>query len=199
MASQKETVERRKHKRFKVPIGSFVVLGPHSGMVGRIIDISMGGLAFRHVDKEEPPDGFDELDVFHENDFRVKHVPCESISHIETYESPFGSFTIRESALRFGDMTPYQMFQLEQFIHNYTIWGWFEPTSDLSENMAGIEDGKCYKKRIEGLCRAEDIGLDSFVQCLEENPHECPHSTLLYGAHYCKHPLRVDIAKKLKK
>ncbi len=126
MGSIKEPVERRKHKRFEVPIGAFVVLGPHSTMVGRIIDISMGGLTFRHVDKEEPSGGLHELDVFHENDFCLKHVPCETVSDLETYESPFGSFIIRESAVQFRDLTPRQMSQLEHFIHNHTIRGWFE-------------------------------------------------------------------------
>ena len=126
MGSIKEPVERRKHKRFEVPIGAFVVLGPHSTMVGRIIDISMGGLTFRHVDKEEPSGGLYELDVFHENDFCLKHVPCENVSDLETYESPFGSFIIRESAVQFRDLTPRQMSQLEYFIHNHTIRGWFE-------------------------------------------------------------------------
>jgi hypothetical protein len=127
MGSIKEPVERRKHKRFEVPIGAFVVLGPQSTLVGRIIDISMGGLAFRHVDKENPPGGLDELDVFIiEDDFCLKHVPCETVSDLETYESPFGSFIIRESAVQFRDLTPRQMSQLEHFIHNHTIRGWFE-------------------------------------------------------------------------
>jgi hypothetical protein len=127
MTNTKEAVERRKHERFEVPIGAFVVLGPHSTQVGRIIDISMGGLAFRHVDKEQPSDALHELDVFHiENDFCLKHLPCETVSALETYESPFGSFVIRESAVQFGDLTSDQRSQLEYFIRNLTIRGWFD-------------------------------------------------------------------------
>lgn len=54
MYTRKELVERRKHKRFQVPFGAFAVLGPHSTKVGRIMDISMGGLTFRHIDRKEP-------------------------------------------------------------------------------------------------------------------------------------------------
>jgi hypothetical protein len=124
MISDKEAVDRRKHRRFEVPIGAFVVLGPHSTQVGRIIDISMGGLAFRHVDKEQSSDALHELDVFHiQNDFSLKHLPCQMVSELETYESPFGSFVIRESAVQFGDLSPDQRSQLEYFIRNLTTRG----------------------------------------------------------------------------
>ena len=199
MASNKEPVERRKHKRFEVPIGSFVVLGPHSTTVGRIIDISMGGLAFRHVDEVESSEALHELDVFHENDFSLRHVPCETISDLETYESPFGSFIIRESTVEFGDMTPHQMLHLQRFIQKHTIRGWFEPPSNLSKIRRGSQGVTCHKQRIEDFCKARDVGLETFVECLEEDPFECPYSMLLDSVPYCKHPLRIDIAKKMKK
>jgi hypothetical protein len=199
MASKEEPVERRKHKRFEVPIGAFVVIGPHSSRVGRIIDISMGGLAFRHVDEVESSEELHELDVFHENDFCLRHVPCEAISDLETYESPFGSFIIRESAVQFGEMTPQRMLQLQRFIQKHTIRGWFEPPANLSKSRRGSQGVTCHKQRIVDFCKARDVGLETFVECLEEDPLECPYSMFLDSAHYCKHPLRIDIAKKMKK
>jgi hypothetical protein len=125
MNNTKELVDRRKHKRFEVPIGAFIVLGPHSSKVGRIIDISMGGIAFRHVDKEEPSNRLNQVDLFHiDSDFCLKNLPCETVSELETYESPFGSFIIREYAVQFRDLTPHQLSQLEYFIRSHTIRGW---------------------------------------------------------------------------
>jgi hypothetical protein len=46
-------VERRRHKRFQVPEGAQVSLRLPKTRMGQIIDISMGGLAYRYVD-----DGF---------------------------------------------------------------------------------------------------------------------------------------------
>jgi hypothetical protein len=50
----KERVERRKHQRFQVPSSAFAGIGSYFGKVGRILDLSMGGLAFRYIGLEEP-------------------------------------------------------------------------------------------------------------------------------------------------
>lgn len=119
-------VDRRKYERFDVPLGAFVVLGLRSMQVGRITDISFGGLAFQHVDKQVPTDPLHELDLLHvENSFCLKNVPCETISQPESCGSPFGSFIIRECAVQFGDLTADQMSGLEDFIRNHTIRRWF--------------------------------------------------------------------------
>lgn len=57
----------------------------------------------------------------------------------------------------------------------------------------------CYKSGFEILCKGKDIGLETFLECLEKNPDKCKFS-LSYGKVYlCKCPLRVYIAKELKK
>lgn len=63
MVSSKEQRERRKHKRFQIPKGAFVGLGPYFGKVGPIIDVSMSGLAFRYVGSAES-NGGSYLDMF---------------------------------------------------------------------------------------------------------------------------------------
>ena len=49
MSNKKKLVDRRKHKRFRVPESAFVTLRAHDVRVAQIIDISRGGLAFRYV------------------------------------------------------------------------------------------------------------------------------------------------------
>jgi len=46
--AQRVTVERRKHERFKVGGDVFAIFGEDSRAMGRIIDISKGGLAFNY-------------------------------------------------------------------------------------------------------------------------------------------------------
>jgi len=58
---------------------------------------------------------------------------------------------------------------------------------------------KCYTSGLKILCKAKDIGLESHLDCLEERPLECPFSVSFGGSYYCSCPLRVYIAKKLKK
>jgi hypothetical protein len=61
------------------------------------------------------------------------------------------------------------------------------------------KDFVCYKSGFENLCKAEDIWQDSFLKCLEDNPRECVFSISFGYAYYCKCPLRVYIAKTLRK
>jgi hypothetical protein len=57
----------------------------------------------------------------------------------------------------------------------------------------------CYTSGLKDLCRARDIGLDSFVACLKEDPLECKFSIMFGGISFCQCRLRVFIAKKLRK
>ncbi|MBW2174042.1 MAG: hypothetical protein JRF64_05250 [Deltaproteobacteria bacterium] len=73
---------------------------------------------------------------------------------------------------------------------------------ELQEIIGSItcsKDFKCYKSGFEVLCKARDVGLETFLECLEENPQECPFSKLLAAWYICKCPLRIYIAKELKK
>jgi hypothetical protein len=61
------------------------------------------------------------------------------------------------------------------------------------------EGCKCHEQGIEKLCKAKDLGLKSFVKCLEEKPFECTSSLTLQNSHYCYCPLRVYMVNKFKK
>lgn len=114
-------VERRKHERFKISIGVFVAFKPHDTRLGEIIDISMGGLAFRYLATKEPSNGSSKLRIFlTEGDSYVNEVLFETITDFGTYEIPFTSLTMRRSGVRFGNLTQEQMSQLKYFIHNHT-------------------------------------------------------------------------------
>jgi hypothetical protein len=58
------------------------------------------------------------------------------------------------------------------------------------------KDFACYTSGQERLCKAEDIGLESFLVCLERDPMECIFSIAYGSTHFCQCPLRVYIAKK---
>jgi hypothetical protein len=57
----------------------------------------------------------------------------------------------------------------------------------------------CYKSGFDRLCRAEDIGSESFLQCLEGNSSDCNFSLFQGGLYFCKCPLRIYIKKNLHK
>ena len=60
------------------------------------------------------------------------------------------------------------------------------------------KDFKCYESKFKELCEAKDIGLKSFLLCLEET-RDCNFSVYFIDEYLCKCPLRVFIAKELKK
>ena len=72
----------------------------------------------------------------------------------------------------------------------------------IEEIIGGMKcprDFKCYESGFKDLCKAEDIGLESFLKCLEENPLECTFAFSFGYSHLCKCPLRVYIIKTLQK
>ncbi len=61
------------------------------------------------------------------------------------------------------------------------------------------KDFICYKSGLETLCKAKKFGIHSLLECLEENPQECPFSITFKTASFCECPLRIYIRKTLGK
>jgi hypothetical protein len=58
---------------------------------------------------------------------------------------------------------------------------------------------RCYVSGFDNLCRARDIGIESYLECLEKNPKSCAFSFPFGLIYLCQCPLRIFIAKNLKK
>ncbi len=70
---------------------------------------------------------------------------------------------------------------------------------DIIDGIKCPKDFNCYKTGFENLCEAKDFGLSDFLICLEKSPKECKFSTRYGSGYLCQCPLRIYIAKKLKK
>jgi hypothetical protein len=57
----------------------------------------------------------------------------------------------------------------------------------------------CYKSGFSTLCKAADIASEPYLECHDESPEECMFLLSFANVHYCDCPLRLYIAKKLKK
>ena len=118
MTKKKRTVERRKHKRFRMQEDAFVALKPHYEKTGHIIDISIDGLAFRYNDIGQPSSKSSELDIFFADDrFHLEKVPFETILDFETDSL----MNFRRCGVQFGELTDNQTSRLNNFIKDYTI------------------------------------------------------------------------------
>jgi hypothetical protein len=122
MADSQELVEKRKHKRFQVRPGAFVLLKPSGIAACRLLNISMDGLTFDSISTQAEPIEATELDIFlTDSPVRVSDVPCRSIWDLTIYEKPSISLHRRRCGVQFGKLTPDQKTQLEYFIRKNTI------------------------------------------------------------------------------
>ncbi len=72
----------------------------------------------------------------------------------------------------------------------------------IEEIMGQMEcpaDFKCAESGFEVLCKAEDFGLEHYVECLEADAGHCKFAVSFGYGHLCRCPLRVYISKNLKK
>jgi len=69
---------------------------------------------------------------------------------------------------------------------------------DIIGKMTCPKDFKCYNSGFKTLCKAKNIGLESYLDCLEKNPYAWGFSISFGNGHLCRCPLRHYILKELK-
>ena len=74
-----------------------------------------------------------------------------------------------------------------------------EEIEKIIDRITCPKDFICYKSEFKNLGKARDIGIEGYVECLEKNPEDCVFSLSFGYSFLCKCPLRVYIAKNLKK
>ena len=89
--------------------------------LGRISNISMGGLAFRYIDSQAQSNESSVLDVLlADSGFYLENVSFKTISDIEISEDvPIDSVKMRQLRVQFKDLTPDQKLKLAYFIRNH--------------------------------------------------------------------------------
>lgn len=107
---KKNPAERRIHPRHPAKTGTIVA----NNRSGEIIDISMGGLAFSYLERDDwDHESFDHGMLLGENDLCIEDLPLKVISDCAINS---GISIIRRCGVQFGKLTPKQLAQLEYFI-----------------------------------------------------------------------------------
>jgi len=70
---------------------------------------------------------------------------------------------------------------------------------EIIGQMQCPKDFKCANSGFENLCKTQDLGLETFLECLEEDPSNCKFAIFFGDAFFCQCPLRVYLAKTCKK
>lgn len=72
----------------------------------------------------------------------------------------------------------------------------------IAEIKAGMQCSKgfvCENSGFEQLCKAVDLGIESFLDCRDENRVGCPFVIAFGNGFLCECPLRLYIGKNLKR
>jgi hypothetical protein len=95
MNCRAQVVEQRQYNRFRVPKRVFVALTSHDVKVGQVINMTMGGLAFRYIPCEQPSSGPSELQIFFAGNAYVYKVPFKTIWDQEAEQLPSSTLRMR--------------------------------------------------------------------------------------------------------
>ncbi len=117
MRIEEDDIDRRRHKRFKVPAETFAILKDPQFGIGQIVDMSESGLAVFCVDCKIPAGEF-ELDILlADDDYYVDRISVNRISEIRVEMEPQQkNNTMKRYSLQFADLSPVQKSKLACFI-----------------------------------------------------------------------------------
>ena len=104
--------ERRRYKRYPVRDG---ILVSTASRIGEMLDISMGGLSFRQVDREELAADYESAILFGEDELFLEDIPLQVLG--DYTEGPTAGYRqIRRIGARFGELGREQKELLRDFI-----------------------------------------------------------------------------------
>ena len=118
-------IERRRHKRFSIDELTFLIFRPEFQHLGKIKDISEGGVSFERLDLDEECehqlDG--EIDIFSSGgSFYASGIQCETVWEIDILENSAFLFNLhvgRYCGLKFVKLTEEQKSQINSLLRSH--------------------------------------------------------------------------------
>ncbi len=119
------TTERRKHGRRKPVKTAFAAVSPDSGRLGKIVNISRGGLLFEYLCYGTDAANVSLVDIFlPDNEFHLFGIPCRVISDAIPPAgigcTNLSVVTCKRCSLCFEQLTDAQRKRLNFFLENFT-------------------------------------------------------------------------------
>jgi hypothetical protein len=114
--------ERRKHQRFRLKDLAIAVPNKPTSQVGRIVNISKGGLAVRYVDRDDWAGEADSIDILINSGFFLTNIPIHNVNDFEVENQvSFSIMTERQCCLQFGPLSSEQESRLDEFIRHHGV------------------------------------------------------------------------------
>jgi hypothetical protein len=120
-------MEKRRQIRFLAKENAFAALGAKFTKVGRVKNISTGGLAFEYITDGDGEDNASQLDLFVSGEeFHLPKIPCRVIYDIPARRSNgnrifFQPFLTKQCGVKFETLTEEKKAKLDLFIEMHTI------------------------------------------------------------------------------
>ena len=67
---------------------------------------------------------------------------------------------------------------------------------EIMKSMDCPDDFSCYKNGFQNICKAKNFGVESVIECLEDNPKECGFAHPYGHLHFCRCPMRNFVEQK---
>ena len=119
-------IEHRKHVRLLPPPNTFAALGNTYSRVGKVTDISMGGLSLEYLSEENIDIKLSQVDVFLVGSiFHLYNVPCEIVYDIPIHVPHLKNnlvkiLTTKKCGVTFVEISENDSKQLKLFLEAYT-------------------------------------------------------------------------------
>jgi hypothetical protein len=119
-------IEQRKHSRFLPVDNTFAALGRNFTKVGKVKDISLGGLSIEYIAGEDNRHDDSLVDIFlAEDSFHLYNIPCRIVSDIDLHVPHVNNMytkhlTTKRCSVQFEELSDTFESQLKLFIDTYT-------------------------------------------------------------------------------
>lgn len=122
MADLRETVDRRRNKRFTPKETSFAVIDSAKSLIGQINNISKGGVLFQYVDEMKRISDVTTVDLFMTNsNFCLRNLKVKTISDNEAVNiQAYGAVPLRQHRAEFKELSYMQDLLMDYFLLKYT-------------------------------------------------------------------------------
>ncbi len=126
MSPTPQRTEKRKFARYITRPEIFAALGKKFSRVGRVKDVSLGGVAFEYITDEHNENDLTLIDIFATgNGLHLSRIPCRKIYEVSvkdtTEVSSFSSeLKTKRCGVEFDSLTDEQTSQVKHLIERYT-------------------------------------------------------------------------------
>ncbi|MBF0258990.1 MAG: PilZ domain-containing protein [Desulfamplus sp.] len=120
-ATEMRQTEVRKYPRIAPPKDVYAVFGMEKNVIGKLCDISMGGVCCKHFTDSENGHDYSSMDLFTlDNEFYMSRIPCSVVYSVTLDEDSEMKTTSavrsRKVGVKFGSLNYLHQNQLKTFV-----------------------------------------------------------------------------------